>query len=136
MENASKALIIAGAILLAILLITLGIYIFTQAQTVVNDSGMTQAEVSSFNSQFLKYEGSKKGSVVKSLIQEVNINNTQDEAQERQITLEGVTATTSDGSGTSTATTYLTSGITNTKTYTVTVTGYGSDGRITSMKIE
>ena len=29
MENASKALIIAGAILLSILLISLGIYIFT-----------------------------------------------------------------------------------------------------------
>ena len=39
MENASKALIIAGAILLAILLISLGIYIFSQAQSVVNDSG-------------------------------------------------------------------------------------------------
>ena len=35
MENASKALIIAGAILLAILLISLGIYIFSQAQSVV-----------------------------------------------------------------------------------------------------
>ena len=32
MENASKALIIAGAILLAILLISLGIMIFNQAQ--------------------------------------------------------------------------------------------------------
>ena len=31
MENASKALIIAGAILLAILLISLGIMIFNQA---------------------------------------------------------------------------------------------------------
>ena len=45
MENASKALIIAGAILLAILLISLGIYIFSQAQSVVNDSGFTKAEI-------------------------------------------------------------------------------------------
>ena len=36
MENASKALIIAGAILLAILLISLGIMIFNQAQDTVN----------------------------------------------------------------------------------------------------
>ena len=33
MENASKALIIAGAILLAILIISLGILIFSQAHT-------------------------------------------------------------------------------------------------------
>ena len=57
MENASKALIIAGAILLAILLISLGIYIFSQAQNVVNDSGFSKAEIQTFNNQFLKYEG-------------------------------------------------------------------------------
>ena len=88
MENASKALIIAGAILLAILLITLGIYIFQQAQSTVNNNGMSQAEIQSFNSQFTKYEGeSVKGSSVKSLIQEVIVNNAQDESGERQITV-------------------------------------------------
>ena len=45
MENASKALIIAGAILLAILLISLGIMIFNQAQDTVTNSGMTEAEL-------------------------------------------------------------------------------------------
>ena len=71
MENASKALIIAGAILLAILLISLGIMIFTQAQDVVSGSGMTEAQISAFNDKFLKYEGKRKGTMVKSLIQEV-----------------------------------------------------------------
>ena len=70
MENASKALIIAGAILLAILLISLGILIFNQAQDTVNNSGMSQAEITAFNNKFLKYEGVQKGSVVKSLINE------------------------------------------------------------------
>ena len=70
MENASKALIIAGAILLAILLISLGIMIFNQAQDTVNNSGMTQAEITAFNNKFLKYEGEQKASVVKSLINE------------------------------------------------------------------
>ena len=60
MENASKALIIAGAILLAILLISLGIMIFNQAQDTVNNSGMTQAEITAFNNKFLKYEGTGK----------------------------------------------------------------------------
>ena len=53
MENASKALIIAGAILLAILLISLGIMIFNQASNTVSNSGMTEAEVTSFNNKFL-----------------------------------------------------------------------------------
>ena len=73
MENASKALIIAGAILLAILLISLGIYIFTGAQDVTKNTGLqTQEaatfnasildaqEVSVFNSAMVKYEGKNK----------------------------------------------------------------------------
>ena len=75
MENASKALIIAGAILLAILLISLGIMIFNQAQDTVTNSGMTEAELTAFNNKFLKYEGSQKGSMVKSMIQDVKSNN-------------------------------------------------------------
>mgnify|MGYP005790668287 CR=1 FL=1 len=134
MENASKALIIAGAILLAILLISLGIMIFTQAQSTVNNSGMSQAEITSFNSQFSKYENDKiKGSMVKSLIQEVNTNNAQDESQEHQIDLtaasnSGITLGESNGS-------YTTSGIVNTQTYSVKITGYASDGRINAIEI-
>ena len=76
MENASKALIIAGAILLAILLISLGIMIFNQAQDTVTNSGMTEAELTSFNNKFLKYEGDAvKGTMVKSMMQEVKAAN-------------------------------------------------------------
>ena len=131
MENASKALIIAGAILLAILLISLGIMIFTQAQSTVNNSGMSQAEITSFNSQFSKYENDKiKGSMVKSLVQEVNTNNAQDESSEHQINLDGVDPVKQG------ANQYLTSGITNTKTYKVTITEYATDGRISKIKVE
>lgn len=135
MENASKALIIAGAILLAILLITLGIYIFQQAQSTVNNSGMSQAEIQTFNSQFTKYEGTKiKGSSVKSLIQEVNVNNSQDESNEHQITVTGVTASASGSAAGYNQ--YLTSDIKNTKTYTVKITKYGNNGRITNISVE
>ena len=76
MENASKALIIAGAILLAILLISLGIMIFKQAQDTVNNSGMSQAEITAFNNKFLKYEGKgKKTSDIKMLANEVLVSN-------------------------------------------------------------
>ena len=144
MENASKALIIAGAILLSILLISLGIYIFTQAQTVVNGSGMTQAEVKSFNEQFLKYEGTKKGSEVKSLVQEVNVNNKQDESEERQIEItssngvvkESTSSSSSGGTASSSGKTYSTKDVVNTRTYKISVEEYGSDGRITKISVE
>ena len=75
MENASKALIIAGAILLSILLISLGIMIFNQAQDTVTNSGMTEAELTAFNNKFLKYEGEQKGTMVRAMMQDVMANN-------------------------------------------------------------
>lgn len=91
MENASKALIIAGAILLSILLISLGIVIFNQAKDVVSGSGMTKAELQSFNSQFTQYEGTQKGSAIRSMVQEVMANNNSSEASdETMVAITGV----------------------------------------------
>ena len=86
MENASKALIIAGAILLAILLISLGIMIYNQAQGVVDGSGMSEAEVQTFNSKLQKYEGKKSGVLVKSMMNEVLANNTEEGAPQVKVT--------------------------------------------------
>ena len=95
---------------------------------------MSQAEIQTFNSQFTKYEGEKvKGSSVKSLIQEVNVNNSQDESNEHQITVSGVTASASGSAAGYNQ--YLTSGIKNTKTYTVKITKYGTNGRITTIEV-
>lgn len=86
MENASKALIIAGAILLAILLISLGIMIFTQAQDTVNNNGMSQAELQAFNNKFIKYEGlNKTAGEVKSLINEALTSNADTNNTNRQV---------------------------------------------------
>ena len=93
MENASKALIIAGAILLAILLISFGIMIFNQAQDTVNNSGMSQAEMQMFNNKFLKYEGTKKGSEVKALVNEVIASNSDDKNADRQVSIKLETST-------------------------------------------
>lgn len=87
MENASKALIIAGAILLAILLISVGIMIFNQAQDTVTNSGMSEAELTAFNNKFLKYEGNQKGTMVKTLIQEVLASNANSNNIERKVSI-------------------------------------------------
>ena len=119
MENASKALIIAGAILLSILLISLGIMIFNQAQDTVNNSGMSQAEITAYNNKFLKYEGTQKGSVVKSLVNEAISTNADDN-------LPNVTVNEKSG------TEITTSGIQTTKSYKVTLE-YGADGRVSNI---
>ena len=120
MENASKALIIAGAILLSILLITLGIMIFGQAQDTVNNSGMSQAEIQTFNNKFLKYEGTRKGSVVKTLVSEVIASNADESLPDVKVNDQDPT-------------TNGTSGISTTKSYIVTL-HYGADGRVTNIE--
>lgn len=61
MENASKALVIAGAILISILLISIGLVVFNSAKGVVDQgsqaSRLMEAEV--YNSNFTKYCGDK-----------------------------------------------------------------------------
>lgn len=76
MENASKALIIAGAILLSILIIGLGMFIYTQSADAMKNTGLDQLEVQRHNDVFLQYEGSKvSGSNVRALVNKINANN-------------------------------------------------------------
>ena len=76
MENASKALIIAGAILLAILIISLGIMIYNQASGVVNNNAMSEVDISTFNSKFEQYVGTKvRGANVNALLSAIRSNN-------------------------------------------------------------
>ncbi len=72
MENASKALIIAGAILLSILIIALGVFVFNQAKSSIGNTGLSDQEVAAFNSKWESYEGTQLGSSVRSLVTQVN----------------------------------------------------------------
>lgn len=70
MENVSKALLIAGAILVAVLIIGVGMYInnsATGSTQAALDSFSTQ-ETEAFNNQLEQYLGEKKGSDVDGLI--------------------------------------------------------------------
>ena len=62
MENASKALIIAGSVLVAILLIAMGVRVFTSTRgtTDAQEGAMKTTEVSVFNSKFTQYVGTNK----------------------------------------------------------------------------
>ena len=49
MENASKALIIAGAILLAIIIISLGLMVTNQAKEQVGNANLSAQQIQTFN---------------------------------------------------------------------------------------
>ena len=92
MENSSKALIIAGSILIAIVIISLGVVIFNKmATSVENQSSLTTQQISNFNSKITPYVGKNvAGSQVNALIQLVRTINTKaenDGDDSRKITL-------------------------------------------------
>lgn len=84
MENASKALIIAGAILLAISIIGIGMYVFQQAQGAMSGIGMDSEKAAAYNQKFDSYIGTNiKGTQVRALYDVVrnhNVTNQSDES--------------------------------------------------------
>lgn len=77
MENASKALLIAGAILICILLIGVGMLVYNGAMSGIEDgiSSMDENAKLQFNTKFTQYEGKKSGSNVRALIGNIISNN-------------------------------------------------------------
>lgn len=76
MENASKALIIAGAILLSILLISLGLMVYQQAKNTIGSVNLDAQQIEQFNETFLRYEGTSVSAAnVNALIQNVISSN-------------------------------------------------------------
>ena len=140
MENASKALIIAGAILLAILIITLGIFIFQQASEVTRDSSISDVEIIQFNEKFTSHEGENvRGSEVNSLLSTIvqnNVANQDDESKQVKISV-----TSSYWNGTTPTSTTAPTSTANTgraqtgKTYKVVCTTDTSTGYVTTVTI-
>ena len=78
MENATKAIIIAGSILIAIALIAVAVRVLNESQEPAEQVGgtMESTEISMFNSKFLAYVGSNKSSAeIKSLLNLIMANN-------------------------------------------------------------
>ena len=74
MENASKALLIAGAVLIAILVVSLIVYLAVSGGNIlVSNTKNNSSEIKAFNSKFTKYEGDTiSGIDVKQLLKDVN----------------------------------------------------------------
>ncbi len=106
MENATKALMIAGAVLLVILIIGIGMLIYNRSNDVIGQGTkkLDAIKVQQFNSTFSPYEGKQSGSNVKALIGEIITHNarmTQDDTTEYLIELELKGGSGSSGSGSS-----------------------------------
>lgn len=72
MENATKALLIAAAVLVAILIISLGLVVYNSSAETVNQANMSQQEVQSANEKFTRYNGqNKRGSEVNAMLNTV-----------------------------------------------------------------
>ena len=130
MENASKALIIAGAILLSILIVSLGIMVFQSAKNTVSSSNLNKQEIESFNSQWEGYEGTKKtASEVRSVAQAIIASNA---SESKGGTNRWISFTNSETANTTTLTAKPSITVpspANSKTYTIKV-GYDDNGLV------
>lgn len=88
MENASKALIIAGAILISILLISVGIIVMNAINDPVSQAGDSSASqaIEIFNSKFTAYTGEISGSTLRSAISTINASNGTDSTHKVALT--------------------------------------------------
>lgn len=124
MENASKALIIAGAILLSVLIISLGIMVFQNAKNTVGSTNLSKQEIETFNSQWQAYEGTNKtASEVRTMIQAVIANNASETSNG---TNKIVNVNNSKPTSTPTS-------ISNSKRYTMTLTYDDKSGLVTNI---
>lgn len=98
MENATKALLIAAAVLIAILIISLGIAVYRMAAEAMQDANLNQAEITKFNATFEGYEGEVvSGSRVNALLKTVLTHNLNNKDAGKQVTIAGaVTLNPSD----------------------------------------
>lgn len=107
MENASKALVIAGAILVSIILVSLGIVVINQVKSKISNANLSSEEVQAFNSKFDTYLG--------------DINGTQANQLNSLCRANGVAFTVQDSTATAT-------GFNASAQLTATITGYVQNG--------
>ena len=122
MDNASKALIMAGAVLISIALVGVGVYIFSSTNTMVGGANqqLDDAAAQMTNSTLGQYAGTKvRGSTVKQLFEKARISNINKTLPiDITVKLGGSDVTSS----------LSTANVTDTKYYKVAITDENSDG--------
>ena len=130
MENATKALLIAAAVLVAILIISLGLVVYNMAaETVNNSANLSEYEIQAFNEKFTKYVGDNvSGTTVNAMITTVFNHNLAQEDEARKVAITG---------GATLATTQTTSPtkVDTGKRYKVELTYSATSKLVTSIKV-
>ncbi len=130
MENATKALLIAAAVLVAILIISLGLAVYNKASNATDSADLSSAEIQAQNEKFIKYEGShKRGSEVNALLETVLNSNLTTSSDGAKVEVKKGTETLVSKTGTS-----IKKQDTS-KLYTITCTR-GNSGVVTSITIK
>lgn len=130
MDNASKALIMAGAVLISIALVGVGVYIFSSTNTMVGGANqqLDDAAAQMTNSTLGQYAGTKvRGSTVKQLFEKARISNV-NETLPTKITVKLSNTEVTD--------TLSSASVVDTKYYKVTVTDSNSDGYYDLIEVE
>ena len=77
MENASKALIIAGSIIISLVIVSLGILVYRRVSGTVTNANLDQQQIEAHNSDYEAYFGDYVSAAnTKSLLAKIKTNNT------------------------------------------------------------
>ena len=139
MENASKALIIAGAILISIVLVTVGVIVVQSLNPDEALSQMDQQQIDSFNSKFVSVAGSNvRGTVVKTMISNaITSNGNNEDSKQIYVVLDGsssITGVNTDGNNDSATLSKFSNAINVNHRYTVEL-GYANNGIVNKITI-
>lgn len=83
-------------LLFAFPLTSMPILIYNQASNTVDESSMSEVEMSAFNSKFTQYEGGQRGTSVRNLLQMILSNNIAETDENRKVEVSGVVTMTKD----------------------------------------
>ena len=89
MENATKALLIAAAVLVAILIISLGLVVYNMAAETIGSVNLNEQQIAAHNEKFISYEGTKKGTAVNGMLRTVLTSNMAAEDESRKVSVQG-----------------------------------------------
>lgn len=135
MENATKALLIAAAVLVAILIISLGLVVYNMAAETVNSQNLSQQEVQAQNEKFARYDGdNKRGSEVNAMLRTVLQSNMDLSATKKS---DGFVKVTSSDTSISLATddTSISTRADTSKMYTIQVIYDKASGLVNEIKV-